>query len=267
MESKEKPTMSLRLTPTTKERLTQIIDGFKDEADKRNDQQEEAVKRIIQILENSNTQMNHPRLEPSLKAVEKTIGTLVKQINGIVAEQDTQIADLQKQLDAAVTEKNEALEGARIATEAAKVKQQAADAAIAQAAAEIEQIKEQAQEQIEATKQAADAQTKVAETEKRQALQECEDARTIAAEKTASNDLLLKQMQSMEEEAAAYKALKKEHQDLIEQVHQMEQKQVQRAASAALELERAIIAKEREYMAQIASLEAEIKQLEKNGRK
>ena len=69
------------------------------------------------------------------------------------------------------------------------------------------------------------------------------------------------------EEAEAYKVLKKEHQRLIEQVHQMEQEQIQRAASAALELERAIIAKEREYMAQIANREAEIKQFKKDDRK
>lgn len=47
----------------------------------------------------------------------------------------------------------------------------------------------------------------------------------------------------------------------------MEQEQIQRAASAALELERAIIAKEREYMAQIANREAEIKQFKKDDRK
>lgn len=266
MENEKKP-VSMRLSATTQERLMKAIEWYKSDSDEKRNQQESALNRILTIVESADTQIKHPTLEASLKAAESTVATLIKQINGIAAGQDSQISELKEQLNAAIQAKNEALEKAKEAAEAAKAKQKEADTAIAQAAAEIEQIKEQAQEQIEATKQAADAQTKVAETEKRQALQECEDARTIAAEKTASNDLLLKQMQSMEEEAVAYKALKKEHQDLIEQVHQMQQKQVQHAASAALELERAVIAKEREYMAQIANLEAEIKQLEKDGRK
>lgn len=266
MENEKKP-VSMRLSALTQERLQRALELYKSEADGKRDQQEAALNRILEIVESTDTQIKHPLLEESLKAAESTVSTLIKQINGIAAGQDSHISELQEQLNEAIQAKHEALEKAKEAAEASKAKQKEADAAIAQAIAEVEAAKEQAQEQIEAAKAAAEAQIKVSEAEKKQALQECEDARAIAAEKEASNSLLLKQMQGMEEEVAAYKALKKEHQDLIEQVHQMEQKQVQYAASAALELERAIIAKEREYMAQIANLEAEIKQLEKNGRK
>lgn len=266
MENEKKP-VSMRLSATTQERLMKAIELYKSDSDEKRNQQESALNRILAIVESADTQIKHPTLEASLKAAESTVATLIKQINAIAVGQDSQIADLQQQLDAAIVEKNEALEKAKEAADSAKAKQKEAAEAIAQATAEVENTKKQAQEQIEAAKAAAEAQIKVAEAEKRQALKECEDARTIAAEKEASNILLLKQMQGMEEEVAAYKALKKEHQDLIEQVHQMQQKQVQHAASAALELERAVIAKEREYMAQIANLEAEIKQLEKDGRK
>lgn len=266
MENEKKP-VSMRLSATTQERLQKALELYKSESDGKRDQQEAALNRILEIAESADTQIKHPLLEESLKAAETTISTLIKQINGIAAGQDNQIADLQKQLDAAVIAKNEALESARVATEAAKTKQQAADAAIAQAAAEIEAAKEQAQEQIEAAKAAAEAQIKVAETERKQALQECEDARAIAAEKEASNSLLLKQMQGMEEEVAAYKNLQKEHEKLKEKVRHLEQEQIKKDAAASLELEKAIIAKEREYMAQIAQLEVENKQLQKNAEK
>lgn len=266
MENEKKP-VSMRLSALTQERLQRALELYKSEADGKRDQQEAALNRILEIVESADTQIKHPLLEESLKSAESTISTLIKQINGIAAGQDSQISELQEQLNEAIQVKNEALEKAKEAAEAAKAKQKEADAAIAQAVAEVEAAKEQAQEQIEASNAAAEAQIKVAEAEKRQALKECEDARTIAAEKEASNILLLKQMQGMEEEVAAYKQLQKEYQKLNEKVTNLKQEQIKKDAAASLELEKAIITKEREYMAQIANLEAEIKQLEKNCRK
>lgn len=255
MENEKKP-VSMRLSATTQERLQRALELYKNETDGKRDQQEAALNRILEIVESADTQIKHPQLETSLKAAESTISTLIKQINGIAAGQDSHISELQEQLNEAIQAKNEALEKAK-----------EADAAIAQASAEVEAAKEQAQEQIEASNAAAEAKIKVAEAEKKQALQECEDARTIAAEKEASNILLLKQMQGMEEEVAAYKQLQKEYQKLNEKVTNLKQEQIKKDAAASLELEKAIITKEREYMAQIANLEAEIKQLEKNCRK
>lgn len=263
MENEKKP-VSMRLSATTQERLMKAIELYKSDSDEKRNQQESALNRILTIVESADTQIKHPTLEASLKAAESTVATLIKQINGIAAGQDSQISELKEQLNAAIQAKNEALEKAKEAAEAAKVKQKEADAAIAQAAAEIEAVKEQAQEQVEAAKAATEAQIKVAETERKQALQECEDARAIAAEKEASNRLLLRQMQGMEAEVAAYKILQKEHEKLKEKVRNLEQEQIKKDAAASLELEKAIIAKEREYMAQIAQLEVENKQLQKN---
>lgn len=266
MDNEKKP-VSMRLSATTQERLQKALELYKSEADGKRDQQEAALNRILEIVESADAQIKHPQLEASLKATESTISTLIKQINGIAAGQDSHISELQEQLNEAIQAKNEALEKAKESAEAAKAKQKEAEAAIAQAVAEVEAVKEQAQEQIEAAKAAAEAQIKVAETERKQALQECEDARAIAAEKEASNSLLLKQMQGMEEEVAAYKNLQKEHEKLKEKVRHLEQEQIKKDAAASLELEKAIIAKEREYMAQIAQLEVENKQLQKNAEK
>lgn len=263
MENEKKP-VSMRLSALTQERLQRALELYKSEADGKRDQQEAALNRILEIVESADTQIKHPQLEESLKATESTISTLIKQINGIAAGQDSHISELQEQLNEAVQVKNEALEKAKEAAEAAKAKQKEADAVIAQAVAEVEAVKEQAQEQIKAAKAAAEAQIKVAETERKQALQECEDARAIAAEKETSNSLLLRQMQGMEAEVAAYKILQKEHEKLKEKVRNLEQEQIKKDVAASLELEKAIIAKEREYMAQIAQLEVENKQLQKN---
>lgn len=261
MENEKKP-VSMRLSALTQERLQRALDLYKSEADGKRDQQEAALNRILEIVESADTQIKHPLLEESLKAAESTISILIKQINGIAAGQDSHISELQEQQNAAIQAKNEALEKAKEATEAAKAKQKEADAAIAQASAEVEAVKKQAQEQIEATKEAAEAQIKVAEAEKKQALQECEDARAIAAEKEASNTLLLKQMQGMEKEVASYKQLQKDYQKLSENVIKLEQEQVKKDAAASLALEKAVIAKEREYMAQITRLQLTIEQLQ-----
>lgn len=261
MENEKKP-VSMRLSALTQERLQRALDLYKSEADGKRDQQEAALNRILEIVESADTQIKHPQLEASLKAAESTVSTLIKQINGIAAGQDSQISELQEQLNAAIQSKNEALEKAKESAEAAKAKQKEADAAIAQAVAEIEAAKEQAQEQIEAAKAAAEAQIKVADTERKQALQECEDARAIAAEKESSNALLLKQMQGMEEEVAAYKQLQKEYQKLDEKVTNLKQEQIKKDAAASLELEKAVMAKEREYMEKIARLQLKVEQLQ-----
>lgn len=261
MENEKKP-VSMRLSALTQERLQRALELYKSEADGKRDQQEAALNRILEIVESADTQIKHPQLEESLKATESTISTLIKQINGIAAGQDSHISELQEQLNEAVQVKNEALEKAKEAAEAAKAKQKEADAVIAQAVAEVEAVKEQAQEQIEAAKAAAEAQIKVADTERKQALQECEDARAIAAEKEASNSLLLKQMQGMEEEVAAYKQLQKEYQKLNEKVTNLKQEQIKKDAAASLELEKAVMAKEREYMEKIARLQLKVEQLQ-----
>nr|WP_296100797.1 hypothetical protein [uncultured Mediterraneibacter sp.] len=55
-----------------------------------------------------------------MRIVDATIGTLIKQINGVVAGQDTRIEDLKEKLNQAIEEKQAALEQAKEREDAAK---------------------------------------------------------------------------------------------------------------------------------------------------
>ena len=66
----------------------------------------------------------------------------------------------------------------------------------------------------------------------------------------------------MEEEVAAYKQLQKEHQKLNEKVTNLKQEQIKKDAAASLELEKAVMAKERECMEKIARLQLKVEQLQ-----
>ena len=87
---------------------------------RKGEKQEAALVRIFDIAEKEMTRGTHPELEPQLKAVDGTIKTLIKQINGIVSGQDAQIEDVQSRLNAAIEERNAADETAKKATADAK---------------------------------------------------------------------------------------------------------------------------------------------------
>ena len=230
----------------TIEKANRIMEMYAQDGDKK----EDTLLRILALAEKETVRGTHPALEGSLKAVDSTIGTLIRQINGIVAGQDSQIAELKEKLDKAIEEKRTALESAKAQTEAAQAKSEAADAAIKLAQ--------------------ADAATAVekANNERDQAIRERNDARTIAAEKTSSNDLLIRQMASMEADVNAhndlkikYDALLSDYSSVTEQLK--DKKNAQKAleadfarqietskAQAELNLERAVMAKEREIRAE-----------------
>ena len=106
-----------------------IIDNLNLEI-KNGEKKEDTLLRILDLAEAESVKGTHPALEPNLKAIEKTLGSLLKQINGIVAGQDIQLAEAKEKLDSAIEEKNSALEQAKKETEEAQLKAQTAEETI-----------------------------------------------------------------------------------------------------------------------------------------
>lgn len=194
----------------TIEFASKVMEMYAREGEKK----EDTLLRILNIAEAESVKGTHPELEDSLKTIETTIATLIKQINGVVAGQDTQLTDLKKRLNEAIEEKRTALETSKVQIEAAQAKSEAADATIKQAQADSELVKTQAQAEIDAAKKDASIEIERAKSERDQAIRERDDARTIASEKTANNDLLMRQMAAMETDIASYKALQEKHKEL-----------------------------------------------------
>ena len=197
-------------SPEAIEFTNKIMDMYAQEGDKK----EDTLLRIMNLAEKESVKGTHPELEESLKTVDSTITTLIKQINGIVAGQDSQLTELKKKLDEAIEEKRTALETAKVQADAATARTEAADIAIKQAASDVDLAKMQALAEINVAKKDAAIAVERANTERDQALRERDDARTIADEKTASNDLLMRQMSAMEADTAAYKDLQVKYGDL-----------------------------------------------------
>ncbi|MCD8150793.1 MAG: hypothetical protein LUE92_14790 [Clostridiales bacterium] len=265
------------------------------------DKKEDTLLRILNLAEEESIKGTHPELHGMLKAIDTTITTLIKQINGIVAGQDNQLQDLRVKLEKAIEEKRIANETAKNQTDEAQVRKGEADAYIKQAQEEIEIIKAQAKAEIDSAKRDAGMEIEKANTERDQALRERDDARTISAEKTANNDLLMRQMNAMEADVQAYKDLQNKYDQLSENLSSLRsqfadkerelvtQKKDEEASQKALEadfnhrietvkaqeelaIEKAVIAREREismeYQKQIrqsdkenALLSAQISQL------
>ncbi|MCO7151969.1 hypothetical protein NIA73_00095 [Anaerobutyricum hallii] len=85
----------------TIEKANKIMEIYAQNGDKK----EDTLLRILNLAEAESVKGTHPALEPNLKAIEKTLNTLIKQINGIVAGQDTQLAEAKEKLDTALEEK------------------------------------------------------------------------------------------------------------------------------------------------------------------
>lgn len=194
-------------SPETIERANKIMEMYARTGDKK----EDILLRILDLAESESIKGTHPELEGSLKAVDSTIATLIKQINGIVAGQDIQIIDLKEKLNTAIEEKRAALEQAKKENEEAQRKADAADAVVKQAQNDIEEAITKAQNDIQTAKKEADTVIEKANIERDQAIRERDDARTIASEKTASNDLLMRQIAAMETDIVAYKELQENH--------------------------------------------------------
>ena len=93
-------------SPETIEKANRIMEMYAQDGDKK----EDILLRILDLAESESVKGTHPELEGSLRAVDGTIGVLIKQINGIVAGQDSQLSELKKRLEAALEAKQEITE-------------------------------------------------------------------------------------------------------------------------------------------------------------
>ncbi len=245
----------------TIERANRVMEVYAQEGDKK----EDILVRILAVAEAEATKGTHPELAGDLKAIDETIATLIRQINGVVAGQDSQINDLKGRINTAIEEKNGALgEAAKMIEEAHSI-QAAAEITVQELKKTVDTIKEQAQKEVDQAKHEAE-----------QALRERDDARTIAAEKSANNDLLSRRVAELEAEVKNYKNLQEEVKKLADEI-QKKESQLKDAAhalkmaesQAVIEKERAVMDKEREMLERIgetnkenARLQAQIEQLQ-----
>ena len=265
-EKSAKKPVSMRLTATASERLMHIIDLYKNLEDPKGEQQENAILRILDIAESDNIRGTHPELEGPLLAVEATISTLIKQLNGIAVGQDAKISRLQEALNAAITEKEQAIAKAQIDMDRAQQNTDLANRLQKEAMDTMNKAEEDAAAQIEAIKKETTAQKVM--SEKEHACRERDDARTIANEKTASNDLLLKKMTGMEADLEKYKDLQEQYKELQDKFSALQSQLNESKLRAEIDKERAVMDKEREMQERIreadrenAKLQAKIEQL------
>lgn len=237
---------AIAATHDTIERANRIMDMYAQEGDKK----EDVLNRILDLAESESVRGTHPELEGALRAVDATICTLIKQINGIVAGQDAGINELREKLNRAIEEKQETLDQARIREEAAKAKEQEATNAIADANNLIAETKEKYFKDLKDVKKELD-----------QAMRERDDAREIATEKTSNNNMLLKKMKEMESEVEAYKTLKEDYNHLEASYNELKLQIREKELHAQIEIEKAIAQKERElrkeFEAEIRKADAE----------
>lgn len=198
-----------------------VMDMYAHDGEKK----EDTLRRIMQTAETQYTKGTHEYLHASLNAVDATLSTLIKQINGIVSGQDNQLADYKLKLENAIKDKRAALEAAKEQSDAAAAKSKLADESLQKAADDINLAKSQALESI-----------KKANAERDQALRERDDARVISDEKTASNELLMRQMATLEADATAYKDLQGKYTKLQADHSSLAEKAKDDANRAAAEL-------------------------------
>lgn len=226
----------------TIDRANKIMELYAQPGDKK----EDTLIRILEIAESESVRGTHPELEHNLRAIDTTITTLIKQINGIVAGQDYQIAQLHEQLEAAFAEKQNAIESASRQIDEARSKSEEAEMAMQQASIDIDAAYAKAKSDIEEIEAEKNAAIEKFCTERDQAIRERDDARTIAAEKTALNSLLSHQVSELNEELVDFKNLQNSYKSL-ETNYASLQKQLETVQmQEELNIERAVIAKERE---------------------
>ena len=218
-------------SPETIEKANRIMEMYAQDGDKK----EDILLRILDLAESESVKGTHPELEGSLRAVDGTIGVLIKQINGIVAGQDSQLSELKKRLEAALEAKQEITEKANSAIAEAQEKCAAATLQIEQADAAIAAEKEKAKEAIE--KALAD---------RDQYLRARDDAMAIADEKSASNDFLRKETSRLHNDLSVLNEKYADQCSAMEKADEHIKNLEQQLIRAELEKEKAVMAKERE---------------------
>ena len=209
-----KSTKSIRLTAAMQEYLDEMIDMYKNESDSKNDQQELALKRILNIADAEHVKGVHPELAPALKEIEKTMEILAKQINGIVGGQDAIVTDLRNQLDVAIQSKNKMRDEVARQTDEAKAKLLEAD-----------RMKETSTEKVnKLMKEAGNAREQAA------------TAKKLVEEKDQTIHFLKEKVSMLETKVAEYTKLAENEQNCREQIKQLEQALVENDKNHEIEL-------------------------------
>ena len=229
----------------TIERANKVMELYSQDGDKK----EDILNRILGLAENEAVRGTHPELEESLRAVDATVTTLIKQINGVVAGQDSRINDLKNQISVVLEEKSDAIIRANLKEEAAAKKEEEAFA-----------LAKEAREQIALERKKADDDIYSMSKELEQAKRETSDAKAISEEKTANNDLLVKKMSEMEADLEEFKELKKIHATLENEISDLKIKMREVELQKEIEIEKAISKCERELN---KNFEAEKRELDK----
>lgn len=180
----------------TIEKANQVMDLYAKEGEKK----EETLRRIFEMAEKESVRGTHPDLEPTLKAVDQTISTLIKQINGIVAGQDGNIKTLEEKLEAAIESKNKIRDDAEKQEQIAKEKMQEAAQLVAEA------------------NKAANLATKDAEAAKEQAA----TAAQLVAEKDKTVNSLAEKLADAENKLSGYAELEKSEKEAQEKIKELE---------------------------------------------
>ena len=220
---------AIAASQSTIEYANQVFVKFAQDGDRK----EDTLKRILDLVSNENVRASHPALEEKLRAVDGTITTLIKQINGIVSGQDAQIAITQEKLDQALLEKDELIAQAKAEMEKARNLQNEAKLKMEQVEQRIVEIKEQSANEIAAAQKDAAIQIEKANFLRDQALKEKNASDMIADEKNSKNQLLIDQVQKLRDDIAAeqslYSVLLQEKKDLELYYRELEENMIKQA--------------------------------------
>ena len=237
----------------TIEKANKVMEAYYRDGDKK----EDTLLRIMDVAEKESIRGTHPELDKNLQGVDKTISTLIKQINGIIAAQDLRLNEYKANLENVLIERQEALDAKINAEKKAKEVCDDAENRIGRAVEEIKRIQSETEKEI-----------KLAVLEKEQAYMEAEAAKKLSEETSRSYALLSGQMAKIEEEmrymsseTMRYKeeviVLRKEHKESLNIISKLQaelQDSMQKYVDAA---EKAMMT-ERELRDQIQKQESTI---------
>lgn len=265
-EKQVRKTFGLKLTVETHEAFRDVLEKFKDVNDPKGKEQEQSLRRIIDLVNSEAIRVSHPDLVPALSIIEQTLSTLVHQINGVVSAQDTRIAALTAQMGQTATERDQLLTQMESVTGQAAETERIANEHVKQAFAARDKAESKAQAEIATAKKEMIYKIEIATAERDRAAQERDDARSIAAETKAQNAILTQQVASMKELDAKYTelqqqyaALEKIHNKTLAEIKEQEIRQEYEIEKVTMTLEQNI---RKEYEKKIRDYEIEIAKLQ-----
>lgn len=245
-EKQARKTFGIRMSQQTQDKFRKILDKFKSDNDPKSQEQEQALLRILDYADNESVRIAHPDMVPALSAIDKTISTLIHQLNGIVSVQDLTIDNLEKEIEQAKLEKNEAIAKSAKDAESARETEKIADEHLRQAFAARDEAEQKAQEMVDAAKKEFNYKMQLALNERDRAIQERDDARALAEEKTVSSQQLAEQLKSVLIWREKYEQLEQEHKSLSALYNELLSQSKEDTMRQEYEIEKAVLKKEQE---------------------